>query len=182
MSDHHPPNFRDVGEALSLFLPHPPIPEGRLFRGGKIDSFTTAASLGHARTILNLRRGPDPDHLGIRVLHVPADDTLENYDTAHRLVRRWVEKALSALAPPDIEPPFYVHCAAGKDRTGIVIAALLAVLGVAREIIVEEYLLSDGVERAAIEGALDGLGDVRRSLRVDVDALVRAFTATPPSR
>jgi protein-tyrosine phosphatase len=177
VSDYPPPNFRDVGEALSLFLPAPPIPYQRLFRGGRIDSFTTPASIGNARTILNLRRGPDPDHLdGIRLLHVPADDTLENYDTANRLVRRWVEKALSALASPDIEFPVYIHCTAGKDRTGIVVAALLTAIGVEREIVVEEYLLSDGVERAAIEGALDGLGDVRRSLRVDVDALTRALT------
>ena len=34
------------------------------------------------------------------------------------------------------------HCAAGKDRTGVVAALLLAVLGVSRGDIVEDYLLS----------------------------------------
>jgi protein-tyrosine phosphatase len=36
-----------------------------------------------------------------------------------------------------------VHCAAGKDRTGVAIAVLLAALGVARETILEDYLLTN---------------------------------------
>jgi protein-tyrosine phosphatase len=35
-----------------------------------------------------------------------------------------------------------VHCTAGKDRTGILVAALLEALGVPRELIVEDYALS----------------------------------------
>jgi protein-tyrosine phosphatase len=39
--------------------------------------------------------------------------------------------------------PLVVHCAAGKDRTGIAIAVLLHVLGVAMNIIVEDYVLTN---------------------------------------
>lgn len=39
--------------------------------------------------------------------------------------------------------PMVVHCAAGKDRTGIAIGLLLADLGVERETIVEDYLLTN---------------------------------------
>ena len=39
--------------------------------------------------------------------------------------------------------PVVVHCAAGKDRTGISIAVLLALLGVPRETIIADYMLSD---------------------------------------
>lgn len=39
--------------------------------------------------------------------------------------------------------PLVVHCAAGKDRTGIAIGLLLAVLGVDRSIIIEDYLLTN---------------------------------------
>lgn len=39
--------------------------------------------------------------------------------------------------------PLVVHCAAGKDRTGVAIAILLSVLGVPRETIVEDYLLTN---------------------------------------
>jgi protein-tyrosine phosphatase len=39
--------------------------------------------------------------------------------------------------------PMVVHCAAGKDRTGLAIAVLLHVLGVAMDIIVEDYVLTN---------------------------------------
>lgn len=39
--------------------------------------------------------------------------------------------------------PVVVHCAAGKDRTGIAIAVLLSALGVAHETIVTDYLLTN---------------------------------------
>jgi protein-tyrosine phosphatase len=41
--------------------------------------------------------------------------------------------------------PVLVHCAAGKDRTGVAIAVLLALLEVPRETIVEDYLLTNEV-------------------------------------
>ena len=36
-----------------------------------------------------------------------------------------------------------IHCAAGKDRTGIAVALVLRLLGVPREIIIEDYLASN---------------------------------------
>jgi protein-tyrosine phosphatase len=41
------------------------------------------------------------------------------------------------------EVPVLVHCAAGKDRTGIAIALLLVVLNVPHETIIEDYLLTN---------------------------------------
>ena len=56
--------------------------------------------------------------------------------------------------------PVLIHCTSGKDRTGIVVAALLLVLGVPEELIIEEYLLSDGEVRARwIEQAIKGIGE-----------------------
>ena len=39
--------------------------------------------------------------------------------------------------------PILVNCAAGKDRTGVAVALLLAVLGVSRELIFEDYCLTN---------------------------------------
>jgi protein-tyrosine phosphatase len=39
--------------------------------------------------------------------------------------------------------PVVVHCAAGKDRTGVAIAVLLGALGVATNSIIEDYLLTN---------------------------------------
>ena len=43
------------------------------------------------------------------------------------------------------ENPIYFHCSEGKDRTGIISAILLSILGVDRKEIVEEYLYTNVV-------------------------------------
>jgi protein-tyrosine phosphatase len=49
--------------------------------------------------------------------------------------------------------PILVHCAAGKDRTGIVIAVLLSALGVSEDDVIADYLLT-GERLAAVRAAL----------------------------
>jgi protein-tyrosine phosphatase len=50
--------------------------------------------------------------------------------------------ALEVIAGPD-KHPLVFHCSAGKDRTGILTAILLSVLGVADKDIIEDYTLSN---------------------------------------
>jgi protein-tyrosine phosphatase len=48
---------------------------------------------------------------------------------------------LTGLAQPDLLPAVF-HCAAGKDRTGLVSAALLSILGVELDEILDDYELT----------------------------------------
>lgn len=51
----------------------------------------------------------------------------------------------------DGEAPIVVNCSAGQDRTGIASALLLTSLGVPREVVVQDYLISTRYRRPAIE-------------------------------
>ena len=52
-----------------------------------------------------------------------------------------VAKAIEILAEPSHQPAIF-HCTAGKDRTGVLAALVLGLLGVSRELIIEDYVLS----------------------------------------
>ncbi len=57
-----------------------------------------------------------------------------------------VAEAVSTLLEPDHLPAMF-HCAAGKDRTGVLSALLLDTLGVTRDAIADDYAMSgDAVE------------------------------------
>ncbi|WP_448255999.1 tyrosine-protein phosphatase [Microbacterium aurum] len=71
--------------------------------------------------------------------------------------------------------PVLVHCSAGKDRTGIVVALLLETLGVERSLVVEDFQLT-GVFRP---NRVDHYRDRFAALGVDPER-VRAMFETPP--
>lgn len=83
-------------------------------------------------------------------------------------------KAFEILAQEDSYPVLY-HCAAGTDRTGVMSALLLSLLGVDRATIIEDFRLSERVDlpgslpamnvlldhidsRGGIEAYLEGIG------------------------
>jgi protein-tyrosine phosphatase len=74
--------------------------------------------------------GADPVELMEKLYGALADKSLDQY-------RRFFH----ILAEPDSAPLIF-HCSAGKDRTGVAAALLLAALGVDRETIFQDYLLS----------------------------------------
>jgi protein tyrosine/serine phosphatase len=55
-------------------------------------------------------------------------------------------QALRTLASP-AALPVLVHCIHGKDRTGLVAALLLRLLGVDRETVVRDYAVSESLLR-----------------------------------
>ena len=56
----------------------------------------------------------------------------------HDAFARMFERLLNAG-----DKPLLFHCAAGKDRTGVAAALILSVLGVPRDVVVQDYLLSN---------------------------------------
>ena len=91
------------------------------------------------------------DDPAVRYVSIPllADDPSPHLGLAgmyrHVLDERLPElvQVVCALADPDGLPAI-VGCAAGKDRTGVTIAVLLALAGVPDDIIVEDYAMSAG--------------------------------------
>lgn len=64
--------------------------------------------------------------------------------------RPCINEVFSGLAESDAYPAVF-HCAAGKDRTGIISGLLLSVLGVPDETIIADYAITDGLMADRIE-------------------------------
>jgi protein-tyrosine phosphatase len=169
---------------------------GTLFRSDalhRLDESGTAAiaALG-LRTIVDLRTQMEVDVAPSALAGVTAATThislltgdlqalpLE-LDAVYRYIidacGKTVGEAIKLLCAPDAFPAL-VHCSAGKDRTGIVIALILAVLGVPDEVIAADYGLSGGYldqENTAVIGqvkASTGLGE----------SLTNELLASPPA-
>jgi protein-tyrosine phosphatase len=81
---------------------------------------------------------------------------------------RPVVLAAATLMDPDFQPAMF-HCAAGKDRTGVLCALLLEVLGVTPEAIAADYALT-AAGFAAVFARLRAIEPYRRSLNGTVAA------------
>jgi protein-tyrosine phosphatase len=139
---------------------------------------TDLAQLGplQLRTVLDLRReeeiaerGAFPvERLPVDLVHLPVMDStwmslaipdFSTHDDPEIAFLSWAYEdmlaaggpqfgaALRCLAAPGALPAIF-HCAAGKDRTGVLAALLLAALGVDDELIVADYeLTAAGIRR-----------------------------------
>jgi protein-tyrosine phosphatase len=98
------------------------------------------------------RQGPDdvPRYLNMP-LHDPAStaaieaaaSTQDEYIVIVENNKEFVGAAIKAVASSLQDGAVLVHCHGGKDRTGIVVALLLELVAVPREIIAEDYALSE---------------------------------------
>jgi hypothetical protein len=152
-------NVRDVG---GLRAGDRLVRSGVLLRSDHLDDATTddiallAGDLG-LRGVIDLRGGsedPRPpawEPHGVELLALPLFDLSGTTDrTAFRGDQAASYAAMLELASSSLiaildflvraEGPVVIHCAAGKDRTGIVVAVLLALAGVEQTDIVADYL------------------------------------------
>lgn len=75
------------------------------------------------------------------------------------------------------DAPVVVHCTAGKDRTGIVVALALLAVGVDRETVVADYALTE----ANLEGPwLEGMLELVRGYGVEVTPDLRVILGGSP--
>jgi protein-tyrosine phosphatase len=122
------------------------------------DSGRTALSALGLRTVIDLRTDEEVraapsalDDTGARTFHVPLFDAAAIGRLPPELAaiyRYMIDDCGAAIATAigrlcaDGALPALVHCTAGKDRTGLVVALVLEVIGVPDEIIAADYALS----------------------------------------
>jgi protein-tyrosine phosphatase len=82
-------------------------------------------------------------------------------------------EALAILTDPEAYPAM-LHCSAGKDRTGILSAIVLGLLGVPDETIVEDYALSGPAMVRLVEHFQRTYPDARETLERIAPAMIAA--------
>ncbi|MGI5522955.1 tyrosine-protein phosphatase [Micromonospora sp. CA-259024] len=160
-------NFRDVGGYLGDG--GRTVRHGRLYRSDSLHRLTEQdqgafAAIG-IRTVIDLRRpteverdGRVPAYQGLTYRHIHPEHAdwagvphEEGASLARYLADRYADLAQTGTAglaeaigliADSANAPVVVHCVAGKDRTGIVCALTLAVLGVDDADIAADYALS----------------------------------------
>jgi protein-tyrosine phosphatase len=144
---------------------------GRLFRSDTLHELTESdlkilRDVG-LRKVIDLRTATEVEETGrgllenepisylhLSVIQQPSEPEtppapLADIDLADVYVH-WLDTARAALVPAlcaVADPssyPLVFHCAAGKDRTGVLAALALDIVGVDREVIVEDYVLTAG--------------------------------------
>lgn len=92
------------------------------------------------------------------VLRQPAKSNASGYERIyphlHTLLKSQLLHYFNALDKENV--PIVVNCTAGQDRTGVVAAIVLCALGVKREVVYQDYLLSPDLRRPRNEwGSVD---------------------------
>ncbi|MFV0526226.1 MAG: tyrosine-protein phosphatase [Acidimicrobiales bacterium] len=157
-------NTRDIG---GLPLAGGTLGRGRLLRSDGLHALSDAdrsllSDLG-LRTIVDLRSSAEQTERPSALAGVEADlvslpvfaGRMEPDPGERRTLRTAYTTMIEACSGPLVEAietlaspgalPALVHCTAGKDRTGVVIAFTLDLLGVADELIVGDYAASAGL-------------------------------------
>ncbi len=158
-------NFRDVGPVP---VRGGRLAEGRVFRSDLLHRIDQRAAdevldrLGVTR-VIDLRTDPERDADGClrpapgrEVIGVSVLSQVWSWDDEHSAQDEWFlrdrtiemieergERIVDVLElVATSEGAVVIHCTAGKDRTGVVCAAMLGVLGAERDAIVEDYAAS----------------------------------------
>jgi protein tyrosine/serine phosphatase len=195
-------NFRDIGGYRATNGRS--VRWRRFFRsGGPLDLSASDLATIHGigvETIVDLRTEEEVSSRGAfteaapdaTVIYLPMTDLLPPEDQ----LARWndpvfvadeytrmlseaspvIAEAIAVLTDPSAYPVL-VHCSAGKDRTGILIAIVLGLLGVSRQDIVYDYALS----RLGMQRLVAWLRVNAPDQRETVERLTPAILASAPT-
>lgn len=168
-------NFRDLGGYFTADGRQ--VRRGLLFRSGVMTSLTPAdqdylAGFSFQR-VLDLRSSEERDLYPNHWAEARDIELLAHDYSMAAIVKRMVDengeaKGMQELYrgfPSMLEPqlklyfdellagnvPLVVNCSAGQDRTGMSAALLLLTLGVPREVVLQDYLISTRYRRPAVE-------------------------------
>jgi protein-tyrosine phosphatase len=120
------------------------------------------------------------DYDGMAVGLMPKDMGKITPETASAIMAKTYPMMLKTFAPQfkrmfgqllEGNAPLAFNCSAGKDRTGVSSALLLTALGVPRETVIQDYLLTNQYFPAALAKAKTGPSD----------ATGKAFMSLPPA-
>jgi protein-tyrosine phosphatase len=159
-------NFRDLGGYWTRG--GQTVAWRRLFRSSELHHMTSRDIVQlkeeiRLRSVIDLRRSRQLEpfsplnEVGVEYYNIPlidrGDDSenvyqdfsnmgeVYSYLVRHEEFGQRVIEALEIIAEPD-NLPLVFHCSAGKDRTGILTAIVLGILGVTDEDIIEDYTLT----------------------------------------
>ncbi len=196
-------NFRDLGGYRTA--DGCTVRTGRLFRadGPRALSLADAVTLNGLglATVIDLRTGTEADEhgryasfvTGATEYHLPMTDRLPDSDeltgwanpkvvAAHyrELLNDGHEaicEVLAILTDPS-SYPVLLHCSAGKDRTGVVSAIILGMLGVPDDSIIADYALSGPAMVHFVDSILRSYPDARDQITQMAPAMTAAEPAT----
>lgn len=104
----------------------------------------TSAEMKHANANMLVKLRDDPSHeRALDLMH-------QVYRAMPRAFDGKLHELFDHLLAGDKSGPVVIHCTAGKDRTGFVCALLLLALGVPRETVYADYLVSGDEERSGM--------------------------------
>ena len=165
-----PSNFRDLGGLPTRDGGR--VRTGLLYRSDSLallseqDVTYLVGRVGLGR-VVDLRSAPEIERhgqadlgmAGIEIVHAPIVDETRGEQggiedpsrlTLDRIYLLMLDRfqdrfgaAVAALIDPERQPAVF-HCAAGKDRTGLIGALILETCGVERGLVVEDFLLTNG--------------------------------------